>query len=78
MKNLVLRGAVEANTIVMIVIVVLLLVALIVLPMITNKKRQKQVSQVLRSLHVSSKSASHTVRVYISWHLAGNPRSRIC
>ena len=38
MKNLVLRGAVEANTIVMIVIVVLLLVALIVLPMITNKK----------------------------------------
>ena len=41
-----------------------------------TKKRQKQVSQVLRSLHVSLKSASHTARVYISWHLDGSPRSR--
>ena len=53
MKNLVLRGAVEANTIVMIVIVVLLLVALIVLPMITNKKRQKQVQELHNSIAVS-------------------------
>ena len=52
MKNLVLRGAVEANTIVMIVIVVLLLVALIVLPMITNKKRQKQVQELHNSIAV--------------------------
>ncbi len=52
MKNLVLRGAVEANTIVMIVIVVLLLVALIVLPMITNKKRQNHVQELHNSIAV--------------------------
>ena len=46
--------------------------------MLEELKADKEVSQVLRSLHVSSKSASHTVRVYISWHLAGNPRFRIC
>ena len=55
MKNLVLLCA-EANNkttqIIMIVIVVLLLVALIVLPMITNKKRQKQVQELHNSIAV--------------------------
>lgn len=57
MKNLVLMCAEEATnktptTIIMVVIVVLLLVALIVLPMITNKKRQKQVQELHNSIAV--------------------------
>ena len=56
MKNLVLMCAEEAtnktSTIIMVVIVVLLLVALIVLPMITNKKRQKQVQELHNSIAV--------------------------
>ena len=56
MKNLVLLCAEEGNnkatSIIMIVIVVLLLVALIVLPMITNKKRQKQVQELHSSIAV--------------------------
>lgn len=56
MKNLVLLCAEEAtnktSTIIMVVIVVLLLVALIVLPMITNKKRQKQVQELHNSIAV--------------------------
>ena len=42
-----------------------------------DKEKTKAVSLVLRSLHVSSKSASHTaVMVHISWHSDGSPRSR--
>lgn len=56
MKNLVLMCAEEAtnktSTIIMVVIVVLLLVALIVFPMITNKKRQKQVQELHNSIAV--------------------------
>lgn len=53
MRNLVLlSAAMDKNTIIMIVVVVLLLVALIVLPMITNKKRQKQVQELHNSIAV--------------------------
>lgn len=53
MKNLVLlNAAVTKESVIMIVVVVLLLVALIVLPMITNKKRQKQVQELHNSIAV--------------------------
>lgn len=53
MRNLVLlNAAMNKESIIMIVVVVLLLVALIVLPMITNKKRQKQVQELHNSIAV--------------------------
>ena len=53
MRNLVLlNAAMTKESIIMIVVVVLLLVALIVLPMITNKKRQKQVQELHNSIAV--------------------------
>ena len=43
-----------------------------------KEKTKAGITGVEIAARIYQKSASHTVRVYISWHLAGNPRSRIC
>lgn len=51
-KNKMLFAAITAQQIVLIVICVLLMVAILVLPMFTNKKRQKAVQEMHKSISV--------------------------
>lgn len=52
MRSPVIMAAIDAKQIILIVLVVLMIVALMVMPMITNKKRKKQIDELHSSIAV--------------------------